>query len=496
MLGDVVPNRRKIIPASNLDNLISDAYAADIAVLAALHVFETSPTLVEEKPDPFGHLHRGQDSLNVVEGEPGKLLAGVTESMAGRLVELGKAQRFGVDQHDSVSGLIEDGAVDFLPFAQRFLRRPRCRDVAGDAEYADQAGGAAHGRLDGFEQGAMIVGGELEPFFVDARLAGLNGGQIVRPEEIGQFRIDEVVVGLTDNFRLAGAEKAFEGRVAVQIDPLGVLQPNQIGNGPYQRPEMNLDAFQITQGLFLLADIQADTDQIDVAANAGSASGEAVGNRAAIGQQKIRLDRRFAPLERLANRFHHPAFIVSCKEIRRFHPGNRFVGVTGDLREVIPASESTGFVQQIKNARQTVNEVFGELLFVAQGLLLADLLRDVARHADDRRTTIPLAYDHAGIHQGAPAVRFQQGQWTACADSGQHLGDHAPGLVAHLGRMNGPDGLAEQRIPVAQTFRYRRVVVQDAAFQIEHEQIIGDGFEQTRQISPLPVSLFLGEPTL
>ena len=224
MLGDVVPNPREILPASNLDDPIGDAYPTAITVLAALHVLEVVPAPIEDSSCPLDQLRWGQGSLNVVESEPGKLLAGVAEPVAGRFVELGKTQRFGVDQHDTVSGLIENGAVDFLPFSQRFLRRPHHRDVASDAKYTDKAAvGIAHGRLDGFEQAAITVGGKGEPFFVDARPAGRSGGPVVRLEKIGQFWIDKIVVGLADDHRFAGSIQALEGRVAEQIDPFGIL---------------------------------------------------------------------------------------------------------------------------------------------------------------------------------------------------------------------------------------------------------------------------------
>ena len=224
MLGDVVPNPREILPASNLDDSISDAYPTAITVLAALHVLEVVPASIEDGSRPLDQLCRGQGSLNVVESEPGKLLAGVAEPVAGRFVELGKAQRFGVDQHDAVSGLIENGAVDLLPLSQRFLRSPHRRDVASDAEYTDKAAvGIAHRRLDGFKQAAITVGDEGEPFFVDARSAGRSGSPVVRAEKIGQFRIDEVVVVFADDHRFTGSIQAFEGRVADQIDPFGIL---------------------------------------------------------------------------------------------------------------------------------------------------------------------------------------------------------------------------------------------------------------------------------
>ena len=128
--------------------------------------------------------------------------------------------------------------------------------------------------------------------------------------------------------------------------------------------------------------------------------------------------------------------------------------------------------------------------------MLACLLRDVARHADDRRLAIPATSHYTGIHQDAPAVGPQQRQRAIHAGSSQDLGDHTPGHIVGLGRVNGPDRLAEQSIAIAQPLRHRRVVVQDAAIQVEHEQIIGDGLKQALQISPLSGSLFLGQQTL
>jgi hypothetical protein len=126
----------------------------------------------------------------------------------------------------------------FAAFAQRFFLVPHLGDVMGDAEHADQAAiGRDHRHLGGSQQRAVAVVGIGDPLLVDRRFAGGGSRTIMAAEEVSLFPGHEVVVGHADYLGFALAEELFELAVAGQINPFGVLQPDQIGDGSNQRLE-------------------------------------------------------------------------------------------------------------------------------------------------------------------------------------------------------------------------------------------------------------------
>ena len=76
----------------------------------------------------------------------------------------------------------------------------------------------------------MPVGGEGDPLLVGARPALGDRDPILLEEEGGQVRGDEVVVGLADDLPLRRAEEALEGGIAGEVDALGVLEPDEVGD--------------------------------------------------------------------------------------------------------------------------------------------------------------------------------------------------------------------------------------------------------------------------
>ena len=121
------------------------------------------------------------------------------------------------------------------------LQFVQLRDVASDAENADQAAfGIAHRRLDRVQHFAMAVARESHPFLVAARPVREQCGLVVGAEEAGQFRIDEIEIGLAQDVVFAGAEKLLETPVATQIDAVRVLQPDQVGQRVEQRAQLRV----------------------------------------------------------------------------------------------------------------------------------------------------------------------------------------------------------------------------------------------------------------
>jgi hypothetical protein len=69
----------------------------------------------------------------------------------------------------------------------------------------------------------VTVVGERDPLLVDVGALLGDGGAVVGPEGVRLLLADEIVVRFADDFRLGGAEKALEARVAGEIDAVRVL---------------------------------------------------------------------------------------------------------------------------------------------------------------------------------------------------------------------------------------------------------------------------------
>ncbi len=77
----------------------------------------------------------------------------------------------------------------------------------------------------------MAVVGEGQLLLVDRRPARGHGGLILLAEEVREVPVHEVVVGLADDGGLLGPVQALEPRVARQIHPSRVLEPDQVREG-------------------------------------------------------------------------------------------------------------------------------------------------------------------------------------------------------------------------------------------------------------------------
>ncbi len=119
-----------------------------------------------------------------------------------------------------------------LALPQLLLHPMQPGDVAGDPQHAHQPAVAVqHRRLDRLQPGLPPVGGAGEPFLVDRRPAGGDGLLVLLAKEPGQVRVDEGEIGLADDVGLRRPEEPLQLAVAGQVDALGVLQPDDVGDG-------------------------------------------------------------------------------------------------------------------------------------------------------------------------------------------------------------------------------------------------------------------------
>ena len=138
-----------------------------------------------------------------------------------------------VQHHHAIVEVLEEQRAARHLVRQQGLIATYPGDVAGNAENADQpAGLVGHRRLDGFQQHALTARGDGDPLLVGSRRTGGQCFAILDTKVVGQFAIDEIVVGTADDLRLRSAQQALECFIAGQIDAVGVLHPDHVRNGP------------------------------------------------------------------------------------------------------------------------------------------------------------------------------------------------------------------------------------------------------------------------
>ena len=245
-LGDIGPHCYEIIAPGNLDQSGANAHIAHAAIAVPVAGFK-HPTATSAHRDTVLHdLRRTLAGLDILHAPAIKLGAAVAEVAAGGLVELDKTPALKIDQRDRVTCLVNDGAVNRFALAQCLLRGTQFGNVMGDTEHPDQpAAGIPQGHLGGLEQAAIAGRGKRQPFLIAQRLAGIQGIPVMGAKKLGQFGSDEIVIGAANDGSGTGAIELFKGTVAGQIDPIGVLDPDRVGNGRDQRFEQSALAFQI-----------------------------------------------------------------------------------------------------------------------------------------------------------------------------------------------------------------------------------------------------------
>ena len=72
---------------------------------------------------------------------------------------------------------------------------------------------------------------------------------VLFPEEIGNLPVKEVVVGLADNLVPGPADELDEGGVTAQVNPLGILEEDDVRDGIQQ----GIDQGRLPPDLFLRA---------------------------------------------------------------------------------------------------------------------------------------------------------------------------------------------------------------------------------------------------
>jgi hypothetical protein len=248
--GDVVPQGGDQPAATHGDGAAADPDVARAAVPAAMPVLEIAAARTAQ-----ARHHRGQavgvvGVLHVAQVQGRELAARVAQLGAGGVVEFDEAVVLRVEQHDAVGGVVDDGAVHLLAVAQRLLGGALGRDVARDAQHADEAAvGHAHRRLDGLEQAPVAVAGEGQPFLVDARCRGFQRQAVVGAEEVGQLAAGEGVVVLAHDVGLGVAKELLEAGVASQVQAPRVLEPHQVGDGMHQAGQQGMLIVAVVQRL-------------------------------------------------------------------------------------------------------------------------------------------------------------------------------------------------------------------------------------------------------
>ena len=73
--------------------------------------------------------------------------------------------------------------------------------------------------------------------FKSGRAAFLNGNLVLSPDAIGNRGRKKLVVGFADNVRRCFAQKIFSPRVAIEINPVRIFQPDHAGQRLQQRAQ-------------------------------------------------------------------------------------------------------------------------------------------------------------------------------------------------------------------------------------------------------------------
>ena len=127
-LGDVAPDRQQIALAAYIHRTAAHLGHAHGAVLAQMRnlqqvVAALFQMLLHHLLNLLVRLHR----LQVGQRQFGEFFARISQALMRHRIELGEPQRLAVDQHDGIRRLIDQGAVDFLAFAQFLVPRPCVR---------------------------------------------------------------------------------------------------------------------------------------------------------------------------------------------------------------------------------------------------------------------------------------------------------------------------------------------------------------------------------
>ena len=195
-------------------------------------------------------------------------------------------------------------------------------NVVRDAQHTDQISFCIlHRRLDGFQQGAMAVVGEDDPFLIDAGLACRHRDAVVLAEKIRQLLAHKIVIGFADDIRFCCAEKTLEHRVATQIDAFRILQPNQVGYGSHQSTQTGFILFQRHRHPLALGDVAYGRGKEPFGAGLPLRQRKLQGKLPAILAQPGKLD-GLAYEAQLSARCHsRPTFAISFTESLRHQTG-------------------------------------------------------------------------------------------------------------------------------------------------------------------------------
>ena len=211
-----------------------------------------------DQGDALLDLFRGERRLDLLDGERGEFLAGVTEWPAGRVVEFGEAMRRDVDQHDAVRCLVDDRAVDLLAPLQRSLLRLARADVTGDCDHDAAAADARAARAH------LDVVHRAVPAPVPCLEDGVDRCEVREPGtdlRLGHVRV-VVPRAHAEHFRGGAAEHRSE--CGVRLDDAVVLVDDRdaVVGVVDQHPKTFGSVGEGLRGRLLFGDVAPDTDEV------------------------------------------------------------------------------------------------------------------------------------------------------------------------------------------------------------------------------------------
>ena len=233
LLGDVADGGLEDPSAFQLHPGQKDRGIELASVDSLVGPFEEVGALLDGRVHHLLGLHRGWGSVRLVlrrevrGGAGGEVcLALAAEQLDGGGVPA-QESFFGGHQHDGVPGGIVERPVLHFADTQRFGRPLLLRDVAGDAERADDpAFLVVQRQLGRGDPGFAPVGPGLSFFLVDQRLARLHHLLLVRPGLLHVFLGEEIGIARADGLG-------------------GVAEPETGGQGPVDPDEAALGIFEV-----------------------------------------------------------------------------------------------------------------------------------------------------------------------------------------------------------------------------------------------------------
>ena len=233
----IPPDPGQITASANVQGTIAQLHIQHAAVGPPMAAVEgnrlaADPYIVDLTDD----LLRADVGLDVLQTQAGKGFAGISQPAAGRIVELDETQGLRVEQHNAIHRLVNDGAENFLAFAQGLFITTQLGDVPGNAEHADhrttrllqgptggEEGTHTLHRGHGLDAGTHLAGGHHLP------LDAAQRGHLIGGEQHGIVLIQHLFLVFTGDTDSRPVEE--------KVMPLHILRENRVGRAIGNRIE-------------------------------------------------------------------------------------------------------------------------------------------------------------------------------------------------------------------------------------------------------------------